>query len=94
LELDKAVELILKNPTNIGQEILPVVCLAECSMSLSRGPTSHRLILDKRLSHGIKGGGNVLGDVNFLNVRQVPRHPLDQTRDDYPDKPGIVSPIR
>jgi hypothetical protein len=55
LELD---ELVLENPTDIGQEIL--VCLVECSTSLSRfpagqrrrAPTSHRLILDNHLSHG------------------------------------------
>lgn len=54
----------------MGEEIL----IWGCSTSFSCAPTSHRTILDKRLSHAVKGEGddNVLGDVNissFLGVR-------------------------
>jgi hypothetical protein len=36
----------------------------------------------------------VLGDVNILNFRHAPRHPLEQSRDICPSMPDIAELIR
>src|SRR6267154_4123824 len=52
------------------REIL--VCLVECSTSLSRAPTSHRLIFDNHLSHGRKGGDAASGRRENLDLQACP----------------------